>query len=413
MNPDDLCEFSKEQYEYLRDSNSRINIAHGPVRSGKNFIENLRMLIYLKKEPFADPSSDIAFCGTSKDAIFRIFLRDLFQFVEPASYTYRQNGSGTIFGRQFYSFGFRKADDYERLRGSTLGGALLTEATLCHPDFFNEVLARLSVDGAKLFCDTNPAGPYHWLYTDYITNDTLKDSGLLAEFQFNFDSNLSLTEEYKNALKAYYCPGSLWYRRMILGEWCMADGIVYQMFSPEHHVIDRDPVNTERQYIGIDYGTNNPCVFLDIRQNGDEWYVLNEYYYDGRSDGQKTDSQYGVDLQAFIDKHGQPNRIIFDPSASSLKAEMKARKIKGLKPADNSVLDGIATVASMLQANRLKIHSRCENTLREFGSYAWDTNAAKRGEDKPAKQFDHTLDALRYVLHTMKANKTNKNNWMS
>ena len=190
MRPDALSDLSLEQYEFLRDSTARINIAHGPVRSGKNFIENLRMLLYLKSEPHGDPTSDIAFCGTSKDAIFRIFLRDLFALAGPANYTYnRQNGSGTIFGRAFYSFGFRKSDDYERLRGATLGGALLTEATLCHPDFFNEILARLSLDGSKIFLDTNPAGPYHWLYTDYIMNEDLIGSGLLKPFGFNFDSN--------------------------------------------------------------------------------------------------------------------------------------------------------------------------------------------------------------------------------
>jgi PBSX family phage terminase large subunit len=415
MRPDALSDLSLEQYEFLRDSTARINIAHGPVRSGKNFIENLRMLLYLKSEPHGDPTSDIAFCGTSKDAIFRIFLRDLFALSGPANYTYnRQNGSGTIFGRSFYSFGFRKSDDYERLRGATLGGALLTEATLCHPDFFNEILARLSVDGSKIFLDTNPAGPYHWLYTDYIMNEDLQASGLLKQFGFNFDSNLSLTNEYKDSLKAYYGPGSLWYRRMILGEWCMADGVIYQGFNPDIHTIDKDPVKTDAQYIGMDYGTNNPCVFLDVRRKGQDWFVLNEYYHNGRQDGQKTDTEYGQDIQAFIAEHGKPDKIIYDPSASSFRAEMRKRKIHGLKAADNTVLDGIATVSSLLQAGRLHIHSRCVNTLREFGSYAWDKNAANRGEDKPAKQHDHAMDALRYVLHTMKASKIpTKNNWMS
>jgi hypothetical protein len=31
-------------------------------------------------------------------------------------------------------------------------------------------------------------------------------------------------------------------------------------------------------------------------------------------------------------------------------------------------------------------------------SYAWDSKAADRGEDKPVKKNDHCVDALRYAI---------------
>lgn len=57
--------------------------------------------------------------------------------------------------------------------------------------------------------------------------------------------------------------------------------------------------------------------------------------------------------------------------------------------------------------NRGKIYftSKCKNLFLEFASYIWDEKSAKRGEDKPIKQFDHACDALRYFVYTVLHNR--------
>jgi hypothetical protein len=44
--------------------------------------------------------------------------------------------------------------------------------------------------------------------------------------------------------------------------------------------------------------------------------------------------------------------------------------------------------------------------IKEIGSYRWDPKASDRGEDKPIKDNDHALDALRYAVYTHFQNKT-------
>jgi hypothetical protein len=39
--------------------------------------------------------------------------------------------------------------------------------------------------------------------------------------------------------------------------------------------------------------------------------------------------------------------------------------------------------------------------IDEFQAYVWDEQAARRGEEKPVKQLDHAMDALRYFCMTM------------
>ena len=43
----------------------------------------------------------------------------------------------------------------------------------------------------------------------------------------------------------------------------------------------------------------------------------------------------------------------------------------------------------------------CVNTIKEFGSYIWDAKAAEHGEDKPVKEKDHAMDAIRYFVMTI------------
>ena len=55
----------------------------------------------------------------------------------------------------------------------------------------------------------------------------------------------------------------------------------------------------------------------------------------------------------------------------------------------------------LLNEDKIVILDTCVNTIKEFATYMWDSKAADRGEDKPVKQFDHCMDALRYFCYTI------------
>jgi hypothetical protein len=77
--------------------------------------------------------------------------------------------------------------------------------------------------------------------------------------------------------------------------------------------------------------------------------------------------------------------------------------VHGLTTADNSVLEGIRTVSSLLAADKLRVHASCKGLIDEMASYSWDDKATEAGEDKPLKVADHAVDALRYGIHTTRA----------
>ena len=65
------------------------------------------------------------------------------------------------------------------------------------------------------------------------------------------------------------------------------------------------------------------------------------------------------------------------------------------------MLDGIRNVGELLRSERLAVSARCTNTISEFRAYVWDDKAAQRGEDKPVKEHDHAMDAVRYFVSTV------------
>lgn len=194
----------------------------------------------------------------------------------------------------------------------------------------------------------------------------------------------------------------VFFKRYILGLWCMAEGMIYDMFDAARHVV-KNPENLVKAnyYVSCDYGTQNATVFLLwCKDTEGKWICIREYYYSGREEAsQKTDTEYADDLKEWLGGI-KPVKIIVDPAAASFIAELKKRGYS-VKKAKNDVLDGIRYVASLLNQDQIAVEEGCINTRKEFASYVWDEKASERGEDKPVKQFDHCMDALRYFCYTI------------
>jgi hypothetical protein len=116
---------------------------------------------------------------------------------------------------------------------------------------------------------------------------------------------------------------------------------------------------------------------------------------------QKTDSEYATDMENFIKGSrimGRKNpMIVCDPTATSFKLELTKR---GLWVVDgvNDVLEGIHRVSEVEATGHRRVHRECKEWQREHGLYAWDADAAEKGEEKPVKTNDHTQDGDRYAI---------------
>lgn len=401
--PFDWKPLSPRQLDFIENSTAKVNIADGPVRSGKTISCLVRWIEYVKTAP---PGGDLMLIGKTRDTLYRNVVSILERMLGPQRCRYnRGTGEFHMLGKIVYCVGAADARSEEKVRGSTLSGAYINEVTLVPESTFAQTVARCSVEGSKVFGDTNPDSPYHWLHKDWLLNEDVIRGGYLRRWQFQLDDNLALPDETKRALRALY--SGVFYKRMILGLWVAAEGAIFDMFDEDVHVVDKLPGAPIHTYlVPIDYGTANPTVFLKLAvvrdrvANLEKVYGVGEYYYDSRARmRQKTDTEYSADLKAFI--RGISPTVYLDPSAASFRAQLRKDGVRNLKDADNAVLDGIRVVASFLSNNRLFfLRGATPNTLKEFPSYVWDPAAQKKGEDAPLKQNDHCMDALRYGVYT-------------
>lgn len=399
--------FSPKALDFIRNSTARLNIAHGAVRSSKTISCTVRWLSFLT----SGPPGDVAMLGRTTATLQRNVLNDLFDTVGPQNYKWvnRQQGELRILGRRVYCFGANNEDAESKIRGATFAGALCDEVNLYPQSVFNQLMARLSVEGAQCFCNCNPDSPYHWFYTDYITNDEITDKKV---WKFLMEDNLSLSQSYIESLKQMY--RGVWYERMILGNWVAAEGRVYDMFEPSEHMLDAqqyisslnvNPLSI-RWLVGCDYGTSTVMSWglyaqlPDPRKSGTPVYVkVREFYYDAaKRKVQKTDAEFVEEFVRWLDGV-VPWAVYVDPSAASWKVALMRAGYRVLN-ANNDVINGIRHVATMLSTGHFYVDRSCVNTEKEYASYCWDPTAQRLGQDRVLKEHDHTCDTDRYVLYT-------------
>ena len=384
-------------------------IADGAIRSGKTVCMSLSFVFWAMK---TFSGQNFAMCGKTIGSFRRNVLFWLKIMLRSRGYKVMDHRADNLVEisrngvtNYFYIFGGKDERSQDLIQGITLAGLFCDEVALMPESFVNQATGRCSVDGSKYWFNCNPDGPYHWFKLNWL--DKAGEKNLLV-LHFTMEDNLSLSERIKERYRNMYT--GVFFKRYILGLCAMAEGIIYDMFSEERHVKSvlefvRVLIDGGR-YVSIDYGTQNATVFLLWNKGRDgKWYCIREYYYSGRDKGvQKTDAEYGEDLKRFLD--GTPVKaVIVDPSAASFIAELNKRGFTVIQ-ADNAVEDGIRLVATLLNTERIAFSQSCKNTIMEFASYIWDPKAAERGEDKPIKQHDHAMDAVRYFCYTILNNKT-------
>ena len=396
--------FSPKALDFLKNSDARLNILHGSVRSTKTVNCTLRWITYC----LDGPPGDLMMVGKTVATLQRNVLNDLADILGPKQFRWvnRQLGELQILGRRVHAVGASSEEAEARIRGVTLAGALCDEANLYPQSFWNQLMARLSVTGAMCFANCNPDSPFHWFYTDVITNDKIQNKKV---WHFTLDDNPNLSPEYVESLKAMY--SGVFYKRFIEGLWVVADGMIYDMFTVERHV---KPMSEEAWlspandiYIACDYGTSTTMSWsLIVRTPTGEYHKRAEYYYDARKmRKQLSDSQFGDQFEAWVNAQlpgsmkYKLRTIYVDPSAASWKAELRQRGYI-IQDADNDVINGIRCVASLLAQDKYTIDPSCVNTISEYGSYSWDPTAQQRGIDRPVKENDHACDSDRYAIYT-------------
>lgn len=388
-----MIEFSDKQKEFMRSAAHRWNFKVGATRSGKTYMDYYLIPRRIRNRIGKDGLSFIL--GVTRGTIERNLLEPMRTIWGPAMVGEISSANTCyLFGERVYCLGAEKVSQVSKLRGSSVKYCYGDEVADWSPDVFELLKSRLDKSYSCFDGALNPQGPNHWL-KQFLESD----ADIYAQHYTLFD-NPFLPVEVRDAICEEY-KGTVYYKRYVLGEWALAEGLIYPMYEEALEEPPSGPADT--YMLSMDYGTQNAFAAILWGRYGGTWYALAEYYYSGRDTGiQKTDEEYARDIDAWLADYfagvvPETIKTIIDPSAASFITLLRKREKYKVIPAINDVADGIRETATALRTGVVKISPALKNWQMEAGGYVWDEGAI---DDRPVKVNDHLMDAMRYFVKT-------------
>lgn len=371
-------------------------IADGAIRSGKTLCMSLSYVLWAM-ESFNQQNFGMA--GKTIGSFRRNVLFWLKMMLASRGYSVVDHRSDNLIvvskgttTNYFYIFGGKDERSQDLIQGITLAGMFFDEVALMPESFVNQATGRCSVTGSKFWFNCNPDSSMHWFKVNWV--DKCKEKNIIY-LHFTMDDNLSLAEENK---KRYYTTyDGVFFKRYVLGLWCVAEGLVYPMFSEERHVKKEHMTGALTYVVSVDYGTVNP--FSAGLWAFDGWHSQREaeIYYDSRKKKKRVDDEEYYKMLKKLIGNRRVECIIVDPSAASFIEVIKKYNEYSVMGANNDVLDGIRVVTTMLNKDMISVHEDCKDNIKEYGLYVWDE---EKGDDVVIKENDHSMDDTRYYCYT-------------
>ena len=398
-----LSQKQKEIVAFSREAGD-VLVSVGTIRSGKTFSSVLAFILYTQS---LDQPYKHLLLGRKLRVLEAEILPQVRQLASAMSLNYRYlAGTQTLFiGRQVY---FLVAGNHERsldrIQGITAHSALVDEATLIPESFSNTAMSRLTYNGSKAWLTCNPSYPGH-----YIKKKWIDEGKVHKELNFDFDDNPSLGEKVVDRYKSQF--SGVFRRRMIGGEWCAAEGLIYPHYISEDLLWTDNPKEKDLWYkrkaiIGADYGTANPSAYIpllqlekrnrDTRRKDTVHYIPECVYIDGGADKvNKSDKELADQLVSTARKYGA-RAVVIDPNAASFELELirHPRRNFAIRRGYRPVNPGIRITNNALEKGLVIIAPEAMKLLDEMDSYAWDPEK----DEIPTKQNDHACDAMRYAV---------------
>jgi phage terminase large subunit len=313
-------------------------------------------------------------------------------------------------------------DDVQKAMSAEFDIAYIQESTEISEETFEIIRNRLRwahVPYQQLLMDCNPTYPNHWI-------KKLIDANKITHFQMFHKDNPAFWDQDRQC----WTPRGKHYVETVLesltgtrrarlkdGRWVQAEGVVYDEWSPELHLIEPFEIPpTWERYLSIDFGYNHPLVI--------QWWAIDEdgglYMYREifKTHLMVQDAATWVVRETSEAREPPANFAICDhdrEDRATFERHSRLYTIAALK----DILPGIEDVKARLTpkqngiavAPRLFLfkNARCHEpdpelqsrgsptcTADEFDAYVWDTNA--RAKERPLDLHNHGMDAVRYMV---------------
>ena len=274
-------------------------------------------------------------------------------------------------------------DDESKLRGRKRDYLFINEATEISEEEYIQLILRTS---DRVVLDLNPSLWKSWIYDlegkedVFYTVVTYKDNPFLSKVQINEIEKLKERDM------------NMW-RVFGLGQ----KGVPTRVVFNHQQIVDNIPPTAKLLGYGIDWGWSDPSVLVSVYKDGDNIYC-NELLY-----------LRHVTIPDFIYKVKElglnlKEDFIADSSNPQAIEELKRSGINCKPVVKGSILHGI----DLIKRHNFFITNTSLNLIDELQQYVWKQDKDLKNLDEPVDNYNHLIDAIRYVLQMKVGKKQQK-----
>jgi PBSX family phage terminase large subunit len=319
--------------------------------------------------------------------------------------------------KRVYWKGGGKADSHKAITGMSLGSVYFCEINLLHDNMVQECFRRTYAAKDRWhIADLNPPSPADPCLGKVLA---IQDCSFL---HWTCKDNPVLTEERLAEIEAACKKSPFLYKRDWLGERVIPEGVIYWMFDPEKHILEKlpDTWSPVEAFVAGDGGTTDAtsigfylvCVKGELspfHQTGREYrlFRVGNWRYDGGQMAMSDQAKriVGEFLPYMRKKYGiKESTILIDPACKALRLEIEKLGCM-TQGADNNSHDvrgtvkglrcGIEMLQSGIQDDRFFLiedpQYGTEPFVKEAGLYCADDNG------NPVDAYNHSMDETRYA----------------
>lgn len=294
-------------------------------------------------------------------------------------------------------FLFKGLDDPEKIKSiEGVTGIWVEEASEMTPRDFEQLDLRLRGEIGtykQIILSFNPiGGKMSWLFQKFFEKecpDSYIDRSTWRHNRFiDKDYGKKVTKSGDKTFLAIYDKG----------EWAELQNRIIQNYVIRHftnkqvtEILNR----ADRVHAGLDFGFNDPCVFLLIAEVDQVVYVLREFYKSGILNnvfvkevkkllGRIKCERKLMNIQMWADS-AEPDRILEFVQGGLQCYKAKKKVQQGLEE---------------LRRRKFIINDECVNSCRELPMYSYREDRDGNVLEEPVEYNDHTPSALRYAVYS-------------
>lgn len=365
-----------------------VKAIQGGTSAGKTF----GIIPILINHATKNPNTEISIVAESIPHLKRGAMKDFIKIMKVTSRWVEHRFNATDFKYTFANgsqIEFFSADSDAKLRGARREWLYMNECNNMTFHAYNELASRTK---QGVYLDWNPTNEF-WFH-EHLQRDSDVDFIII-----NYLDNESCPESALNfinkakdkAKKSDYWAN--WYKVYGLGEIGCLQGTIFSF-----NQVKDIPQGAEFIAMGLDWGySNDPTALIEVYRYSGELYI-NELIYST----QLTNSMILAQLKSL--GVGVHSKIIADSAEPKSIADIVTGGYSNIQPALKGK-DSILNSIDILQGYKINITERSTNVIREFRRYSWATDKAGKQLNEPIDDFNHSIDALRYVALNCLKNK--------